>query len=389
MSARTAWELQVDRLLGDLAGGATAVGLYGGSHPRAVEAVERIDRQLAVLLAGEPELALVLLGEELFVQGRPFTRVSRHSASLIRRFRRRDVEHATVRAGVTQEEVHGFLEDLARTDEAALQSRPHIQVGRVELSERELGGPDATAGGDQGRKLATVRDRVTLINDDFAEFIAGRTLAVGDLARVARAIIEGLEADPDPLRQFAPWEGEERWPAVHAHNVAVLSMGLAHLAGAASVPGCDLGVGALVHDVGKLLLPPEIASRELDLAGDELELMLDHPKLGFEALLQNAQVPPLALVVTFEHHLNYNGTGTPRLARPRRPHPAARLVTVADAFVVLFTARGGRGLLTREGTLGWISEHVGTVLDPDWSGALRQLVERSAARQSQAAPPVL
>ena len=387
MSARTAWELQVDRLLGDLAGGATAVGLYGGSHPRAVEAVERIDRQLAVLLAGEPELALVLLGEELFVQGRPFTRVSRHSASLIRRFRRRDVEHATVRAGVTQEEVHGFLEDLARTDEAALQSRPHIQVGRVELSERELGGPDATAGGDQGRKLATVRDRVTLINDDFAEFIAGRTLAVGDLARVARAIIEGLEADPDPLRQFAPWEGEERWPAVHAHNVAVLSMGLAHLAGAASVPGCDLGVGALVHDVGKLLLPPEIASRELDLAGDELELMLDHPRLGLEALLQNAQVPPLALIVTFEHHLNYNGTGAPRLARPRRPHAAARLVTVADAFVTLFTARGGRGLLTREGTVAWITGHTGTVLDPDWTGALRQLLERGPDGPEPAHPP--
>jgi HD-GYP domain-containing protein (c-di-GMP phosphodiesterase class II) len=386
VSVHTEWELQVDRLLGDLAGGATAVGLYGAAHPRAVEAVQRIYLQLAELLAAESELAFVLLGEELFVQGRPFTRVSRHSASLIRRFRRREIEHATIRVGVTREEIHGFLEDLARTDEAALQSRPHIQVGRVELSERELGGPDATAGGAQGRKLATVRDRVSVIHDDFAEFTAGHGLAVGDLARVARAIMEGLDDAPDLFRQFALWEGEERWPAIHAHNVAVLSMGLAKLAGAAGVPCADLGIAALVHDIGKLLLPPEITSRELDFAGDELEFMLDHSKLGLEALLQNAQVPPLALIVTFEHHLNYNGTGTPRLARPRRPHPAARLVTVADAFVTLFTARGGRGLLTREGTVAWITEHAGTVLDPDWTGALRQLLDRAPDERLQIQP---
>jgi len=387
VSARTEWELQIDRLLGDLAGGATAVGLYGATHPRAAEAVQRISLQLAKLLATEPELAFVLLGEELFVQGRPFTRVSRHSGSLIRRFRRREIEHATIRAGVSQEEIHGFLEDLARTDEAAVQSRPHIQVGRVELSDRELGGPDASAGGAQGRKLATVRDRVALIHDDFAQLVAGNGLAVGDLGRVARAILDGLEADPDPLRQFAPWEGEERWPAVHAHNVAVLSMGLARLAGAAASPCADLGFAALVHDVGKLFLPPEVLSRELALAGDELEFMLDHSKIGLEVLLENAQVPPLALVVTFEHHLNYNGTGTPRLSRPRRPHPAARVVTVADAFVCLFTARGGRGLLTREGTIAWITEHAGTVLDPDWAGGLEQVLEHPADGRPVAQPP--
>jgi HD-GYP domain-containing protein (c-di-GMP phosphodiesterase class II) len=387
VSARTEWEVHVDRLLGDLAGGVTVVGLYGATHPRAVEAVQRISLQLAKLLAVESELPLVLLGEELFVQGRPITRVSRHSASLIRRFRRREIEHATIRAGVTREEIHGFLEDLARTDEAALQSRPHIQVGRIELSERELGGPDATVGGAQGRKVATVRDRVSLIHDDFAEFMAGHGLAVGDLAHIAHTIIERLDAERDLFHEFAPWEGEERWPAVHAHNVAVLSMGLAKLAGAADIPCADLGFAALVHNIGKLLLPPEITSRELDLAGDELELMLDHSKLGFEALLQDAQVPPLALVVTFEHHLNYNGAGTPRLARPRRPHPAARLVTVADAFVTLFTARGGRGLATREGTVAWITGHAGTVLDPDWTGALLQLLDRAPDERLRIQPP--
>ena len=49
---------------------------------------------------------------------------------------------------------------------------------------------------------------------------------------------------------------------------------------------------------------------------------------------------------------------------------------MADVFVVLFTARGGRGLLTREGTLNWLEERAGSVLDPNWVGALRDLLDQ-------------
>jgi HD-GYP domain-containing protein (c-di-GMP phosphodiesterase class II) len=384
MIVRTDWEAQVDKTIGEIAASVTTFGLYGGLHPRATQAVQRLVSHLDTLLESEPELAVVLLGEELFVQGRPFTRMSRHSPSLIRRFRRREIEHATFQLGVKDDEVRGFLEDLARTDESPVRSRPHIQVGRVDLSDRELGGPDDDAGGKQRQRLGTVRDRVTLIQECFADFANGRSLAVGDLVRVARALWNRLTEEPDPFRLFAPWEGDARWPAVHAHNVAVLGMSLAKLSGVAAAICQDLGMAGLVHDVGKLLLPAEVTARETELTGDELEFILDHPQVGLEALLRNGQLPPLALVVTFEHHLNYNGTGYPRLGRPRRPHPAARLVAVADAFVVLFTARGGRGMITREGTIAWLEEHGGSILDPDWVGALRDLLDQD---QPFAQPP--
>ena len=384
MTARTEWETLVDDAIGMIAAAATTFGLYGPAHPRAVDAVQRLLAQHQALLVTEPELAFVLLGEELFVQGRPFTRVSRHAVSLIRRFRRRAVEHATIVAGVTAEEVRGLLEDLARTDDAPVRSRPHVQVGRVDVSESDLGGSDDSAGGERKRRLAAVRDRVTLVQECLADFAQGRSLAVGDLARVAHALWNRLAEGSDPLGLFAPWEGEARWPAVQAHNVAALAMGLARLAGVGAATCRDLGVAGLVHNVGKALLPTDLTAREIELTGDQLEFLFDHPRVGLEALLRVGQLPPVALVVTFEHHLNYNGTGYPRLARPRRPHPAARLVAVADAFVTLFTARGGRGLLTREGTVAWLDEHSGSALDPAWVGALHELIERG---RPSAQPP--
>jgi HD-GYP domain-containing protein (c-di-GMP phosphodiesterase class II) len=381
VSSRTDWGALVQATITELVAGTTTVGLYGNSHPRAAQALGKLASQIATLLGGEPELAFVLLGEELFVQGRPFTRVSRQAPALIRRLRRRGVEHLTFRRGVTQEELRSFLEELAATDDSPVRSRVNIQVGKVELSERELGGPDESQRGRKGHQLATVRDRVSVIHERFAEVVAGRTLAVGDLEMVTRALLGALAGRPDPLYHLAPWEGEERWQAVHAHNVAALTMGLARLANVGTVPCRDLGLAALLHDIGKMFLPAALLARELELAGDEIELLLDHPKVSLETLLASEQLPPLALIVAFEHHLYFNGTGYPRFGRPRRPHPAARLVTVADTFDLLFTARGGRGMLTREATTAWLADRQGSMLDPGWVSALREVLQRPSGAQ--------
>jgi HD-GYP domain-containing protein (c-di-GMP phosphodiesterase class II) len=378
VSSQTAWEALVQATIAELAAGTTTVGLYGSSHPHAIQVLDKLAAQIDTLLAGEPELAFVQLGEELFVQGRPFTRVSRQAPALIRRLRRRGVEHLAFRRGVGQAELRSFLEELAATDDSPVRSRPNIQVGRIELSERELGGPDESPGGREGRRLATVRDRVSVIHECLADVAAGRTLAVGELDRVTRFLLDALAGNPDPIAHMAPWEGEERWQAVHAHNVATVTMGLARLANVGAVPCRDLGLAALVHDIGKLFLPAEVLARELELAGDQLELLLDHPRAGLETLLASEQLPPLALIVAWEHHLYFNGTGYPRLAHPRRPHPAARLVTVADTFDLLFTARGGRGMMTREGTVAWLADREGSMLDPGWASALREVIQRPA-----------
>ncbi|HNX49522.1 MAG TPA: hypothetical protein PKL08_05125, partial [Thermoanaerobaculaceae bacterium] len=215
----------------ELAAGMTTVGLYGGEHPRAGVIVEHLTSLLGELLDQEPELAFVLLGEELFVQGTPVTRACRQAPSVIRRMRRRGLEHVGFRPGVTASELHAFLGELASTDDTVVQNRPHIQVGKVEVSEIELGGPDESSGGKKRRKLASVRDRIAVVDDCLTGFASGAGLAVGDLERVVKAVHDSLEDDPDPLHHLAPWEGEARWPAVRAYNTCVLTVGLALLAG--------------------------------------------------------------------------------------------------------------------------------------------------------------
>lgn len=365
----------VNAAITELAAGMTTAGLYGIDHPRAGQIVERLAGHLQELLASESELTLVLLGEELFVQGVPVTTTCRQAPSVIRRMRRRGLEHVRFRLGVTAAELQAFLAELSSPEDLGVQSRPHIQVGKIEVSEIELGGPDEASGGKKRRKLASVRDRIAVVDDSLSGLAGGSGLAVGDLERVVRAMLESLEEDPDPTHHLAPWEGEARWPAVRAYNTCVLALGLAHLAGVPPSAGRDIGLAALLADAGKLLLPPELQARELDLGGDELELIVDHPRASLELLLGAGNVPPLPLIAAYEHHLGYNGSGYPRLPRPRRPHPVARLISAAAAFVHLHTLRGSRGHATRESAAAWMAEHAGTLLDPGWVSALAELLE--------------
>lgn len=380
-------EKRLGDTLADLAACLTTLGLYTTEHPRAQAIVDRLAVRLGDLLEDEPELTLVRLGEELFVQGRPVTTTLRQAPTLIRRMHRRGIEHLSFKAGVTAEELRPFLLELVGGDDVKVQSWPHIAVGRVDLSEIEMGGPDDQEGGQERRRMLPARrDRILMLVEAFAAVRSHGDLAAGELQRVVKVVLDDLEEQPDPIPLLAEWDGDERWPAVHAYDVCVLATGLARLAGVA-LPTClDVGMGALVHDVGKLRLPPEVTARELELRATELELMLDHPRLGVELLLASHQFPPLALIIAYEHHLSYNGTGYPRLIRPRRPCPAARLVTAADTFVTLHVLPGSLGLTGRESVAGWMAGRAGTLLDPGWVSAINELLENESFQPALVEP---
>lgn len=381
MSREMDWEHRVFGVLTELAAGATTVSLYGPDHPRAAQSVQRLGDHLDHLLSSEANLSLVVIGEELFAQGQPITRSCRQAPSLLRRFRRRRIEVVSVASGVTPDELRRFLVDLAVTDDVPFGDYAHISVGLARLTERELGGPDDRSGGRAAGSMGAVRDRVEVLFECLETVRRDGTLAVPTLETIADKVLAGVARAPDPLRQMAPWRGEDRWLAVHAHNTCVLSMAMASRAGVGALPGRELGVAALTHHLGKLRFPAELWEKELELRGEELELILDHSIASLEALLEVPAIPPLALVVAFEHHLHFNGAGYPRLPHPRRPHPASRLISLASSASILLTLRVERGTTTREETAGWLRARSGTVFDPLLTEAIVELVAADVGPQ--------
>ena len=100
----------------------------------------------------------------------------------------------------------------------------------------------------------------------------------------------------------------------------------------------QLGLGLVLHDIGKLVVPTEIVQKPGKLTAAEWELMKTHPRAGFE-LLSASPVSPLVKSVVLRHHERWNGSGYPDGRQGTGIHEMARIAAVADVYDAVTSAR--------------------------------------------------
>nr|WP_027686326.1 HD-GYP domain-containing protein [Rhizobium leguminosarum] len=100
-----------------------------------------------------------------------------------------------------------------------------------------------------------------------------------------------------------------------------------------------LGLGGLVHDLGKMALPDEILTKPGKLTAEEMDLVRGHPQRGYELVSHVAHVPKQVLDICRYHHEKFDGSGYPgRLAGKKIPY-VARLAAICDVYEALTTIR--------------------------------------------------
>ncbi len=99
-----------------------------------------------------------------------------------------------------------------------------------------------------------------------------------------------------------------------------------------------LGMGLLLHDIGKLIIPTPIIQKPGPLTREERELIECHPQAGFD-LLESGRWSPLVKAVVLRHHERWNGGGYPGGLRGNEIHPMARIAAVADVYDAVTSER--------------------------------------------------
>ncbi len=199
---------------------------------------------------------------------------------------------------------------------------------------------------------------------------AGEPLPIRHVKRTVQSLVDVvLEAEPVILGLTA-LRAHDTYAFFHSVNVCILSVGLGKRLGLDRDRLVDLGLAALLHDLGKAAMPAGILTKEDKLTPAELAQIQTHPHLGVRELLRfgglNPQLYP-AMVGCFEHHLNYDGSGSgyPRTEEPYRPHLFGRIVAIADCFDALSSKRAYRKQAQpHDRTLAYLLSQSGTKFDP-------------------------
>lgn len=128
---------------------------------------------------------------------------------------------------------------------------------------------------------------------------------------------------------------------VHTHstNVYLLSIALGHRIGLSMPELNDLGVGLLLHDLGKMKINPEILNKHGRLTDEEWAIVKGHPATGAEILEQTQQLTPASLAVVRQHHEKVTGKGYPLGLQGPQIHLYAKIAALADVLDALTTKR--------------------------------------------------
>jgi len=101
----------------------------------------------------------------------------------------------------------------------------------------------------------------------------------------------------------------------------------------------QLGMGALLHDIGKTLIPVEILNKPGSLTPEEYSIVCRHAEFGFEILSQQEGLGKLVPLVAWEHHERYNGSGYPRGLKGEDIHEFAAITAIVDEYDALTADR--------------------------------------------------
>ena len=135
----------------------------------------------------------------------------------------------------------------------------------------------------------------------------------------------------------------------------------------------ELGMGLLLHDVGKLAIPLTVLHKPARLDPSEWELMKRHPRMGVD-LLEADHWSPLVKSVVLRHHERWNGSGYPGGRVREDIHEMARIAGVADTFDAIVSERPYAAARPASTGVDVVREGAGTLFDPDVVAAFCQVV---------------
>jgi putative nucleotidyltransferase with HDIG domain len=318
--------------------------LYSREHPIVTRNLDALTEALRVLHANDAAVVIGLLGDELIVGDQPMGKTSATMGELIRRLNAMGVERITFARGVTIEELRAFVGKFSEVekkiatgtqeDAAAELDSENIKVGRVTVKERPPEeGSDAASIRKMYAEAVSVASTVweSARAEDHPDAAAAQSMIDG----LAQAVTQNRSA----LLALTALKEYDNYTFTHMVNVSILTMAQAR---GLTIEGPllrEFGLAALMHDIGKVKTPSEILNKPDKLTDEEFEIMKRHTIDGAEILRSTTDIPPLAPVVAFEHHLRIDGTGYPNgVVRPTL-NLATMLCGIADVYDAMRSQR--------------------------------------------------
>jgi HD-GYP domain-containing protein (c-di-GMP phosphodiesterase class II) len=183
--------------------------------------------------------------------------------------------------------------------------------------------------------------------ETFSRFAESNRLDVAGITERLKELIELVKSSRDTILRLPEFVYiSDNYLHQHSLNCAILSLAMGDSLRLPPHRLIELGIGALLHDIGMLKLPEALYLNPRQLGPREWQMIKAHPMLSYR-ILKGFSVSDTIALTAYEHHERLDGTGYPRALAGEKITLYSRILAVADSYESMTTKRPFR--VNREG----------------------------------------
>ena len=170
-------------------------------------------------------------------------------------------------------------------------------------------------------------------------------------------------------------EERDQYTRGHSERVSSLAVAMGQELGLPDQRVKELSRGALLHDIGKIGIPDDLLYKPGDFTPEERARMNQHPEKGHMIVLNCHRLWNLIPMIR-NHHENYDGSGYPDGLKGEQIPLEARIISLADYYDALATARPYKRAFSKEESMTYVRNMSGIKFDPKVVAAFLKVVDR-------------
>lgn len=346
------------------AGAFKGLRLYPSGHPAIERQIHSFRDGLYRLLLGKKMVKMGILEGTLFLDDHLFYQGGPSAEEITALFQALELEGLEFHVGLPKEELENLLQLLVaeevkgETFEEGLERAGirHIRALKVQTQEETT---EVTPHKVYGRALKVV-------DDIFHDVRMGKIPASGKVIEVVKDMVQLTLSEPHALFALSMLKNYDNYTFTHSVNVSVIALAVGRACGQNEEQLRVLGLGGLLHDLGKLKIDHNIINKPGRLTQQEFEQVKTHPRTGADIATSMEGLPLEVTKIILGHHLHYDRKGYPGDATPWKDSPMTDMVSIADTYDAITTLRSYQLPVTPRKALDRLRELSGTILHPEF-----------------------
>lgn len=180
----------------------------------------------------------------------------------------------------------------------------------------------------------------------FADVRIGRSFDGPEAKYTVTSLVESVVRHPDALMLLSHLHNTDDHAMAHAVNVCTLSITFGRYIGLGKRHLTELGLGALLHDIGETKIPKELLYKTENISAAEQNLLENHAAIGATILKKSKTLPECVTAIARDHHERVDGSGYPRRLTGSQLDLYTMMVSIADTYDSISTGLYDRPKLT-------------------------------------------